>query len=294
MYIIDDTYFTGEISLPNLPVSGIGDDYAAYGMAKAMQTVGENNLLTFINNKTDEYLRSFFGARFADIINEAWAEYEDCTVEVENVLVTIDECYVRNTWIPYKSTFADRIFSTFILSGGTLSTNKRFGSVLKLRFDTETAAKIELRVFPNNEFEVRVSDGVIPAEMQLTERHKRDAPDESIRGVLNVLLAYNGAVKVSPIANYVWYWVNRDAANGTTTMGEADLNFSRATNAYETDKYLKMAAIRNKLIRAWNNMVELNQSVIEHVNANRGTLLNYSIDLRGARNLLRTQNTFNL
>ena len=292
MYIIDDTYFTGEISLPNLPVSSINEDYAEYGMAKQMQTVGENNLLTFIDSKADEYLRSFFGVKLAETISEAWAEYADCTTDTENILLTIDDSYVRNEWVSYSSTFADRIFSTFKLNSDTPEKDKRFGQIRKLQFGNEIV--VDVRILPDNEFHVRVSDGVIVEPLLLKELHKRDAPNAVIRGLLNVLLSCEGSVKVSPVANYVWYWVNRDAANGTTTMGEADLNFSRATNAYETDKYLKMAAIRNKLIRAWNDMVRYNHDVIAYVNKHQYELLEYGINLHGARNLLRTQNTFNL
>jgi len=62
-----------------------------------------------------------------------------------------------------------------------------------------------------------------------------------------------GSVSISPIANYVYYWIRRNGRTKTTIGGEVDLNFTQGNNSDDSDK----------LITAWNNMVELNERFME-------------------------------
>jgi len=293
MFIIDETYFTGEISLPNLPTSRIGETFADFGMAKMMQTVGENNLLVFVDEKTTEYLRIFFGETFANKLQEAWFDYVECQTHVETELVTIDNDTPRTTWINLDSIAVDITFSDFVASGLDLTRDKRFGNSRRLRFSGGDF-EVELRVTEDETFEYRVTSGVINEPIVITERHKTDTPPDAIRRLINQLIGHDGSHKVSPIANYVWFWVNRDASNGTTTMGEADLNFSRASNAYEADKRLKQNATRNKQIRAWNGMVSKNIQLVAYVTQHLEELRTEGVELSRTRELLSTINSFNM
>ena len=57
MFLIDSSYFIGELTLPNIPVQ----EAASGGVALALQTVGENNLDVFANKYIVEYLICLFG-----------------------------------------------------------------------------------------------------------------------------------------------------------------------------------------------------------------------------------------
>ena len=57
MFLIDSSYFTDELTLPNIPVQEAASD----GVALALQTVGENNLDAFANKYIVEYLICMFG-----------------------------------------------------------------------------------------------------------------------------------------------------------------------------------------------------------------------------------------
>jgi hypothetical protein len=61
------------------------------------------------------------------------------------------------------------------------------------------------------------------------------------------LLVSYGSYKASPLANYVYYWVMRDARTKTTMAGEADPDFDNAGNANNG----------NKMVKAWNDMVNM-------------------------------------
>jgi len=292
MFIIDETYFTGEISIPNLPTSRIGETFADFGMAKMMQTVGENNLLVFVDSKTTEYLRIFFGEAFASKLEEAWFDYVECTEYIETELAVIDNDTPRNTWITLPDVAVDITFSEFKVNDEVPTKEKTFGKFKRLTF---MDGQVEIRVSRDETFEYRVKSGVDFNEpITVKERHKTDTPSDVIRRLINQLIGHDGSNKVSPIANYVWFHVNRDAANGTTTMGEADLNFSRASNAYEADKRIKLNSMRNKQIRAWNGMVAQNLQLIAYVTHNIAELRAEGVNLSRARELLSTINSFNM
>ena len=57
MVLIDETYFTGELSLPNIPVSTPSSD----GVALAIQTVGEKGLDIFVDKYVVDFLIRLFG-----------------------------------------------------------------------------------------------------------------------------------------------------------------------------------------------------------------------------------------
>jgi len=61
MILIDETYFTGELSLPNITAAR-GN---ASGVNMALQTVGESNLGVFADKYIVDYLVRLFGRKFA-------------------------------------------------------------------------------------------------------------------------------------------------------------------------------------------------------------------------------------
>jgi hypothetical protein len=63
MILIDGTYFTGGLSLPNTMLSPVGG--ATVGVAAALLTVGENNLEWFVDKYVPEYLTLLLGREMA-------------------------------------------------------------------------------------------------------------------------------------------------------------------------------------------------------------------------------------
>ncbi|MDR0575640.1 MAG: hypothetical protein LBG96_16735 [Tannerella sp.] len=60
MILIDETYFTGELMLPNIPVNPLPES----GTALALQTAGEKNLDVFVDKYVTDYLVRLFGRSF--------------------------------------------------------------------------------------------------------------------------------------------------------------------------------------------------------------------------------------
>ena len=60
MTLIDKTYFTGEITLPNIPTSA-WDASGGVGVGLALQTVGENSLDVFVDKYVTDYLIKLLG-----------------------------------------------------------------------------------------------------------------------------------------------------------------------------------------------------------------------------------------
>ena len=117
--------------------------------------------------------------------------------------------------------------------------------------------------------------------------------DIAIRGLLRRLTFHRANRVMSPLANYVYYWLFRDAILTTTATGEADLNFSRATNAYEMDKLKKDVNAMNKLIRSWNGMVTLNKDVVLWARVNAMPLMGI-LRRVNAKNMLTPINSMNI
>jgi hypothetical protein len=167
MILIDETYFTGELKLPNLPVNG-----AVSGVALALQTVGENNLDVFVDKYVTDYLVRLFGRELA------------------------------------------------------------------LRFLEEIAKPLPSQIWV-------------------------DVQDQ--------LLMEFGAYKASPLANYVYFMVNRDAVTKTTQAGEADPDFDYAENVSN----------RRKFSRAWNEMARMTVRVFLWFCAHEEAYRDYAGDYSG-------------
>ncbi len=92
--------------------------------------------------------------------------------------------------------------------------------------------------------------------------------------------------KTSPLANYVYYWLMRDAITKTTQAGEVRPKLDGAQNA----------EVKRKLVSAWNEMVEMNGHVINWFFANRNDYEDYIGQASGAdiKNLTAPINTMNI
>lgn len=152
MILIDNTYFKGELSLPNIPVSS--SDEASSGVALALQTVGENDLDVFVNKYVIDYLIRLFGRELT-----------------EKFISEVEKGSTGEIWANLKKQ----------------------------------------------------------------------------------LLIEIGPYKASPLANYVYYWVMRDARTKTTQAGEADPKFDNAENANNNQK----------MVKVWNDMVRMTCTIKE-------------------------------
>ena len=293
MLLIDDTYFIGEISVPNLPSSRMADEFAYFGSARMTQTAGENNLLTFIDNKVTEYLVSMFGEELTDTLIQEWYDYKQETEKNKATLLTIQNTIEPNKWVSYDvNEDIDIMFSEFEVADFTFDSEERFGSARTFVFIKDDT-KLRIRVKDNQTDSVLINVNNIDfASIEVLHVVSLSLPSKPIRALLNLILTYNGNSKVSPAANYVYFWLNRDASNGTTAMGEADLNFSRASSAYEADKFIKINAMRNRLIRSWNAMIPLNRKIYTHVFLNVSDYPN--ADFSNSKNMTTKINTFNV
>lgn len=74
-----------------------------------------------------------------------------------------------------------------------------------------------------------------------------EIPAEIWDNLKKQLLIEIGPYKASPLANYVYYWLMRDARTKTTQAGESDSNFDNAENV--NNNY--------KLVKAWNDMANM-------------------------------------
>lgn len=146
MILIDKTYFKGELSLPNIPVSSSDD--ANNGVKLALQSVGEKDLTVFVDKYVVDYLVRLVGRELTSV-------------------------------------FLNEIM--------------------------------------------------------------KESPDEIWDNLKNQLLIGIGPYKASPLANYVYYWLMRDARTKTTQGGEADPKFDNAENVSND----------HKIVKAWNDMVTM-------------------------------------
>jgi hypothetical protein len=291
MFLNLDTYFTGAISLPQLPVSRMGEEMESYGMAKMIQSVGETNLETYIDEKAAEYLRFMFGDDLCNDILSSWFDYILDTDEVETDILIIDDSTEKNVWIESEINF-DLLFSKLTSNLCAPTTDERFGLIRRIEFVKDNV-KLKFKIRSNNTYSYYVSGDIVDP-ITIKEVHHISIPEEKICKVLNVVLSYTGNQKTSPVANYVWYHITKDGNNNTTSMGEADLNFSRATSAYEADKFLKTVTLRNKLITTWNNMVQMNKGVVTFIYAHKDVFTGYVIPYQNHKNLTETINSFNM
>jgi hypothetical protein len=294
MFIINENIFTGEISIPQLAVSRVLGSLPTYGSAKAIQTSGENNLEVFVDEKTTEYLRLMFGDKLTDLLAQSWFDYTSDDNMADTLLVVVNEATDRLQWIDVEFNGFDITFSNAKLNAeAEVTSDSRFGFSRIVEWKVG-AIKVKLRVRTDGSVSIHVSEGAIAEPLTIYETHKVEQPELILRDIINTLLPYKGFQPMSPIANYVWFHLNKDASNRTTSMGEADLNFSMSTAASEADKYLKSVGMRNKLIRAWNGMVYLNKDVVTFIRQRASDLSSYGIPYGNHKNMLRSINTFNL
>lgn len=72
-----------------------------------------------------------------------------------------------------------------------------------------------------------------------------------------MLFKVNGTSKISPVANYIYYWYMRNAASKTTGTGEKVV---KAENAVDNSAHLKA-------MRAWNEMVSMNKKIVDYLSS---------------------------
>lgn len=102
----------------------------------------------------------------------------------------------------------------------------------------------------------------------------------------NVLDKYYGLVnnvKKSPIAYYVYYHFLRDGYTQTAGIGEVKANAENAT----------VVSPAGKMISAWNEMVDLNRSLLDFLYVNGTDYPKYNLAFVD-RDLLSKQNSFNI
>lgn len=72
-------------------------------------------------------------------------------------------------------------------------------------------------------------------------------------GILQKWTGFSNIEKISPVANYVYFWYSRDNASKTTVIGEVQ----------DTKTITINVAPAFKQMRAWNEMVEMNLSLVD-------------------------------
>lgn len=288
MFFIDETYFKGELTIPQLPTSYIGEDEATYGTALMIQTSAENNLYNFIDTKTIEWLTYMYGEQLAQELCSLWTAYLSAPTTKSEIIWEQSNPDVFYGEVIYETPYF--MFDTFVPTGDILS-DVTIGGVRTI--GTSDGLTLVIKDGVNVKLSnVRKTDA--DKSVSRTYIVDADAIPNAIKGIISTVLVKKGNVKCSPIANYVYYWLNRDAQNNTTAMGEADLNFSRANNAYEADKFIKANAGRNRLIRAWNDMVAMNKNCIYYLRNHMRELSGYSFRGMNHELLTSTQNVFNI
>lgn len=75
----------------------------------------------------------------------------------------------------------------------------------------------------------------------------------------------NSTTKESPIANYVYYYFQRDATTSTVGVGESNQISENANSASSVDKQ----------IRAWNEMVDYNRKLVKFIQENKADYPSY-------------------
>lgn len=113
-----------------------------------------------------------------------------------------------------------------------------------------------------------------------------DSPAQIWTNLQKQLLIQFGTYKTSPLANYVYYWLMRDARTKTTTAGEADAEFDNAKNV--NNQY--------KLVKAWNDMANTTLRIQRWLCQNKAIYAEYAADCtdRNICSLTMYINTFGL
>jgi hypothetical protein len=100
------------------------------------------------------------------------------------------------------------------------------------------------------------------------------------------LLIKTHSHKASPLANYVYYWLMRDAITKTTQSGELRPKPDDA----------QIAEIKLKLVTAWSEMVDMTVQILDWFFANKNDYEDYVGRASGAdvNNLITPINTMNI
>lgn len=108
------------------------------------------------------------------------------------------------------------------------------------------------------------------------------AEDVEDRWIALKNMIVHDTAKVSPIANYVYYWYLRNEETKTTGIGEV---VGQANNAV-------VIGSCTKLSRAWNEMVDYLTGIISFVDTNRSVYQNFCPDYKA--DIFFKINSFNL
>lgn len=100
---------------------------------------------------------------------------------------------------------------------------------------------------------------------------------------LNKWLGFTNDFKKSPIANYVYYHYLRDGISQTTAVGEVQSNTQNSSVISPIDK----------MVRAYNEMVDLTNLAICYLQVNKATYPSFEIALVN-RSLINKINKFNI
>jgi hypothetical protein len=98
------------------------------------------------------------------------------------------------------------------------------------------------------------------------EEISKPSPDQIWLDIKNQLLITIGLYKMSPLANYVYFMVMRDAVTKTTQGGESDPDFDFAENASNRYKY----------VNAWNGMTDMTAPIVMWLCENADTYRSYA------------------
>ena len=324
MLLLDNTYFVGELRIPQLPTSRVGEEWADFGTAKMIQATAENELLTFIDLYVHEYLVKLLGTELAeDLINAITAgtnnvavlgflgdfimlpppnRNDHWAVPLHTVTKIDPQTFEFVTMSMIRSVGMLQDLFTFVLQKTERTANSvvftfetrnhSFTSTLPSTFESrlEVTPNGAIIRFPNQNFQSTWGSW----QLSLQGRQLDVDNFPYFAGLRDALMYNVGSVRVSPMAHYVWWQLHRDAANYTTQMGEADLNFARATVAYEADKTLKVNAMRNRLVNVWNKMGTAQTKVMNYVRNSKELQKQYRIPFENWRWLTDTANRMNL
>ena len=118
MILIDGTYFTGELSLPNIPSTSHVD--VQDGVSLALQTVGENNLEHFIDKYVIDYLIRLLGRELAVTFIEEieTVSPEQIWLDLKDHLITEFRSYKSSPLANYTYCMVSRDAVTRTMTGG--------------------------------------------------------------------------------------------------------------------------------------------------------------------------------
>ena len=127
--------------------------------------------------------------------------------------------------------------------------------------NTVSGVKHALQTVGENNLDVFVNKYVIDYLVRLFGRElaqkfvyeiAQTSPDQIWIDIKDQLLYEIGSLKMSPLANYVYFMLMSDATTKTTQAGEVEPKHDFAHNA----------SVRHKLVAAWNDMVKMTADIL--------------------------------